>query len=734
MTVLAGRHWARLGRWSLPALTLLVLVATLVLLGLNVGMIDVGRIAFYILAAIAVALYAGIGGLLAARIPGNAIGWLLSLIGLLLSISMFAEQYSLYGLASAPGSLPAARQVGALSGVTAVFALVQVVFLVLLFPDGRLPSRRWRPVLWAMFVVLGGAAAQRLQGGTTVVGGLTNALQAAHVTYRIPTGVFPRHGWFSDLLAVMGAITATAAILSVVSVFVRRRGASAEVRQQLAWLGYVGALTVGVVGLMVFAGLAAHGANGPIGTALWAILLLTPIVGIPLACAVAVLKYRLYDLDVVVRKTLVAGLVAAAFTAIYALVVVAAGAVTGRSGSSGLTFAAAALAAVAFQPLRAKAGLLADRLVYGKRATPYEVLSDFAGRIAGTSSTEDVLPQMARMIAEATGAERAEVWLRQSGSEHLEAAWPAAPASELQPRGAEPDGRTRAFAVDHRGERLGSLRVTCSLREPLTPAGERLVRDVAAQAGLVLRNVALIEDLRASRQRLVTAADEARRGLERNLHDGAQQQLVALRITLGLARQLVATSPDEAAELLAETERQAEDAVQDLRELAHGIYPPLLAELGLRAALEAHARKAALPVMVQAPGLARYWQDVEAAVYFCVLEALQNIAKYARATTAHVLLHHDQQRLTFTVEDDGIGFDQATRPMGSGLQGMSDRLAALGGILEVASTSGHGTQVTGQIPALALSDLTDRTDRTDRTGQPGQPVAVAPVLPAALVD
>ena len=147
--------------------------------------------------------------------------------------------------------------------------------------------------------------------------------------------------------------------------------------------------------------------------------------------------------------------------------------------------------------------------------------------------------------------------------------------------------------MEHHGERLGTLRVTCSPREPLTPAGERLVRDVAAQAGLVLRNVGLIEDLRASRQRLVTAADEARRGLERNLHDGAQQQLVALRISLGLARQVVASAPDEAADLLAQTEGQAEEALAELRELAHGIYPPLLADLGLRGALEAQAAKAA---------------------------------------------------------------------------------------------------------------------------------------------
>ncbi len=168
------------------------------------------------------------------------------------------------------------------------------------------------------------------------------------------------------------------------------------------------------------------------------------------------------------------------------------------------------------------------------------------------------------------------------------------------------------------GERLGALRVTCSVREPLTPAGDRLVRDVAAQAGLVLRNVALIEDLRASRQRLVTAADQARRRIERNLHDGAQQQLVALRISLGLARQLVASSPKEAAELLAQTEDQAAEALQELRELAHGIYPPLLADLGLSAALEAQARKAALPVTIEAAGAGRYPPQIETAIYFCV--------------------------------------------------------------------------------------------------------------------
>jgi signal transduction histidine kinase len=261
--------------------------------------------------------------------------------------------------------------------------------------------------------------------------------------------------------------------------------------------------------------------------------------------------------------------------------------------------------------------------------------------------------------------------------------------------------------------------VTCSPSEPLTPAGDRLVRNVAAQAGLVLRNVRLIEDLRASRQRLVAAADQARRGLERNLHDGAQQQLVALRISLGLARQVMASSPDEAAGLLAETEHEAEEALRQLRDLAHGIYPPLLADMGLPAALEAQARKAALPVTVEAPEVGRYPQEIEAAVYFCILEALQNVAKYARASAARIALRHDGRYLAFTVEDDGQGFDPATTAMGSGVQGMSDRVAALGGSLEIFSAPGHGTRVTGRVPAAPVGLAAEELPAASTTGRSG---------------
>jgi signal transduction histidine kinase len=695
---------------------LLVLAAGLVLLPFNARVMSPVRIGLYGFAVVAVIVYAGVGGLISARIPGNPIGWLLCLLGLALAASLFLEQYGLRGLATAPGSLPAVRQITALGTSTELLALAPLIILVLLFPDGHLPSRRWRPVLsGAIAAAIVGGFGQLLQRGTVVSGSLTNALDAAHVAYPNPLGVFPRHGWYSDVVGVVAVIALTTAVLALASVFVRRRGASAELRQQLAWLAYVGVLTV-VVTVVTGGYLLATGGDTLLSTVLFVLTFGTPIFGVPLACAVAVLRYRLYDLDVVVKKTLVAAVVAAVFTAVYVLVVVAVGAATGRPGGNPLTFVAAVLAALVLQPVRTRAELLADRLVYGRRATPYEVLSEFSGRMAGTYSTDDVLPRMARMLVEATGAERAEVWLRTAGRERLEAAWPpvngSAPVADtVEPAESEPatpetgvgDGRTRAFVVEQQGERLGALRITSSPREPLTPAGDRLVRDVAAQAGLVLRNVALIEDVRASRQRLVAAADEARRRLERNLHDGAQQQLVALRITLGLARQVARSSPQEADELLAQTEREAQDALEELRDLARGIYPPLLADLGLAAALEAQAQKAALPVTVEAPGLGRYSQEIEAAVYFCVLEALQNAAKYAQAQQARVTLGHDGGALTFTVGDDGRGFDRVTTPMGTGVQGMSDRLAALGGTIEVVSAPGAGTRVTGRVPAAGLS-------------------------------
>jgi signal transduction histidine kinase len=216
--------------------------------------------------------------------------------------------------------------------------------------------------------------------------------------------------------------------------------------------------------------------------------------------------------------------------------------------------------------------------------------------------------------------------------------------------------------------------------------------------------VRLIEELRASRRRIVTAQDERAMQLERNLHDGAQQQLVALGVQLNLARHIAAREAPEVAAALDRLQAQATDALENLRDLARGIYPPLLADQGLVVALEAQARKAALPVGIEGDGIGRYPQEVEAAVYFCCLEALQNVAKYANASSARIRLAGGDRTVAFEVTDDGSGFDPARTPLGTGLQGMRDRLEALGGTFEIDSSSGAGTTVRGTITVVSVSD------------------------------
>ncbi|MDQ3209818.1 MAG: sensor histidine kinase, partial [Actinomycetota bacterium] len=217
-------------------------------------------------------------------------------------------------------------------------------------------------------------------------------------------------------------------------------------------------------------------------------------------------------------------------------------------------------------------------------------------------------------------------------------------------------------------------------------------------AGPVLRNVRLIEELRASRQRLVAAQDEERRKLERNIHDGAQQQLVALGVKLRLADTLVDRDASKAHEMLAQLQSETQGAIEDLRDLARGIYPPLLADRGLQAALEAQARKAVVPTTVRVDGVGRYPQDVESAVYFSVLEAMNNIAKYAEAAGIEISLAQRNGSLEFGVRDDGRGFDIAATSQGTGLQGIVDRIDAIGGTLVIESSPGVGTSVSGSVP------------------------------------
>jgi signal transduction histidine kinase len=373
------------------------------------------------------------------------------------------------------------------------------------------------------------------------------------------------------------------------------------------------------------------------------------------------------------------------------------GALVGSRSTPALSFIAAAVVAIGFQPALARARRFADRVVYGKRSTPYEVLAELGERLGETYASDDVLPRIARVLGEGVGATRARVWLRIDEGRRPVATWP-----DDVPDDTDDD---LTVEVRHQGDLLGALSVAMPANDPMDPTKERLMSDLAAQAGLVLRNVGLteelrarIEDLQAAQKRLVSAQDAERRRLERNIHDGAQQQLVALSVKLRLAGGVLERDPEKAREMLTQLQSDTGDALEDLRDLARGIYPPLLADQGLASALAAQARKAPLPVEVRADGVGRYPQEVEAAAYFSCLEALQNVAKYAHASRAVVTLSDGDAQLTFEVTDDGAGFDPSHVGYGTGLQGIADRLGALAGTLSVQSAEHAGTTVAGVIP------------------------------------
>jgi signal transduction histidine kinase len=399
---------------------------------------------------------------------------------------------------------------------------------------------------------------------------------------------------------------------------------------------------------------------------------------------------------------------------VYIALVVGIGSTVGSAHNPFLTLVAAAVIAIAFNPVRERARRLADHLVYGERATPYEVLSEFSESMAGTYALDEILPRMARVLAEGSGS-RAAIWLRVGDVLRSASIWPTGseavdPPAELsvsdQTLPAFPEV-SKAAPVLHHGELLGAITVTKPPNDPLRSAEAKLIEDLAAQAGLVLRNARLnaelmarLEELRASRQRLVKAQDEERRRIERNIHDGAQQQLVALAVKANLAQSIAKRDPEKVEQMLGQLKDEATDALENLRDLARGIYPPLLADKGLTAALGSQAGKSAVPVSLESGGIERYPEEIEAAVYFCCLEALQNIAKYADASTVMIRLSDGSGTLAFEVTDNGRGFDPASTGYGTGVQGMADRLDALGGSLEVRSTPGQGTTVVGRIPTL----------------------------------
>ncbi len=402
------RH--RAASWTLAGLTALVFATALTLLGLDARYIDAGKLGFEAVMAVAIVLYAGTGHLLMARRPGNVIGLLLALVGLLLALEMLTEQYPLYGLVTAPGSLPAPRLVGWFSVLMAVLAVFLLLLLVLLFPDGRLPSRRWRPVRTGILVVMAAAVVSQMQAGQYISGGLTDILDDSNSSYPNPLGIFPQHGWFAGFVAAVVIATFAAALCAVASVFARRRGAGPELRKQLAWLGYVGIVTIFWILLLVPGAALSPGRNGSLGTVLWVVMVLTPVVGIPVACVVAVLKYRLYDIDRVISRTVSYAIVTGLLVGLYAGLVLLADHVLPVHDSvtvAGATLIVAAL----FNPVRRRVQHVVDRRFNRTRYDAELMTAAFAARLQDATDLDTVQADLSATVDRALQPAQLSLWL-----------------------------------------------------------------------------------------------------------------------------------------------------------------------------------------------------------------------------------------------------------------------------------------------------------------------------------
>ncbi len=667
--------------------------------------VDLGPNTTILAVAMLVALV--IGCLIVDRMPSNPVGWILVLLGLFGLISELAGEYAIYALFREPGSLPLGPEAAWLYSWVWVGIVGLIPPLLLYFPNGAMPSRRWKVVLWADagFATLFFVDALFLWSERGPV-----FLNVDEVTLGAPTP-------FQEAVSFAGIGLLLFVLAGCAWGMVHRyRRADGVERHQLKWLAFASVYYA----LAIFTTYVIFSARVPV------LNLLTnfSIASLPVAIGIAVFKYRLYDIDVVINKALVYGALAAFISAIYVGIVVGVGTLIGAGDDPnlGLSIVATALIAVAFQPFKSRVQRLANRLVYGKRSTPYEVLAEFSTKMSGSYAQDELLSQMASTLAEGTGAASAHVWvkigeqIRLAASFHRDSAHSHGDDDHHGPVALQDGELTiphsdHVVRVSHKGELLGALAITKRAGEAVTPVEQKLMNDLAAQAGVVLRNARLneelllrLEELKASRQRMVAAANQARRRLERDLHDGAQQQLVALKVKLSLAQRL--TTQEKVKVFLTQLQAEADDALQTLRDLARGIYPPLLADKGLPMALTAQANKTSLDVEVRAEGVGRYPQEVEAAVYFCCLEALQNVAKYAGPCEVVITLIDAGGNLSFEVKDDGCGFDSAASKRGHGFQNMSDRVDALGGEISVSSTPEAGTTVTGRIPVHSLEPAT----------------------------
>ena len=573
-------------------------------------------------------------------------------------------------------------------------------------PDGRIRARR----------------TQRLVVGAYVAGAL---LAVVNVTVGS-----------SNARAMLAAAWIVAVGLGLRLANRNYQQATANDRRQMQWVGWSLAVVAELVLLLAALRLIAGAPSHPEAPALAATAL------VPVALLAATHVRLVTRVDRLLTATVSAAGITALTIFTYGAVVVA----LGRRLHQGerslllLSMVASAVAALLYAPVRDRLTTMANEVIYGEHVAPDEALRTWGSRLSRAIPLDELLLQLTESLRSSMSLASAEIFTGIDGRFELVAGVPhrAAPAVIVGqkeravvaragvsggtwlgvwlPALAETDGRAvRVAPIAHGGELLGLIVVA---RPPAADHfcedDDAILTELARQVSLALHNVQLDSALQASllelqqantnlqesRRRIVTAGDAERRKLERNLHDGAQQHLVAMAVKLRLAEELIDDDRDGAVSVIAELRQNLKDAIAELRSLAHGIFPPLLMSGGLREALPAAAGRSALPTTVETVGVERYGPDIESTVYFCCLEAMQNAGKHA-GPEAEIAIRVEgrEGRLTFEVVDDGIGFAlDGAATSGHGFVNMSDRLGTVGGQLTVTSTPEHGTCIRGEIP------------------------------------
>jgi signal transduction histidine kinase len=465
--------------------------------------------------------------------------------------------------------------------------------------------------------------------------------------------------------------------------------ASAEQRRPMRLLVYpltLGALAQLVGNVLQGAGLGKESVPERVVQA----TILPVMVMIAAAVVIGVLRHHLFDIDLVARRSVVYGGLLLAIAAGYAALTAAPGLALADGIPVELAVLLTVAAAVAFQPLRHRLEALADRWVFGAKVNRYQLLTTFGAGLEQTVELAELLPRLADAVRRGLGA----AWVRVSVPG--EAAVAGVPAGDAE----------LAVPLERDGQVIGGIECGPTL-DGYGPADRELLATLAIQASTAIANLQLtaqlatrLDELTASRARIVAAADTERRRIERDLHDGVQQHVVALLTRLRLARNELNRGARPPATILDDVAVDARELLTDLRELAHGIHPPVLTDRGVVAAVEARADRLPLPVTVHAePELRerRFPPDVETTAYVVVCEALTNVVKHAAARTADVELSATDQELVVHVSDDGTSTAQATAG-GQGLTNLRDRVEALGGSVHLERRPGTGTCLRAELP------------------------------------